>query len=313
MRKINFNKKTFLFLIALIGFTEFKAQQAPIAPGCTTSYSIINPQGIVVTTGITGTGNNQVTLGAICPNFSLVVKNTTSSPTPTTIGAFVTIVTSSATITYTLFNSPANTLTVPITIYDPLAALPCTVTIGLAPQFDGDGCQNFIFDIYPIPDPGFIISPNPVCLNSSVCFSSTAAPPYSLATQNFGGYYIGAMNQTLYNNIVLGQAPNFSGSVTCNPATVFGVGIHTITNVTSIGSSGFCFNSQTNTLQVLPTLGTVSISAPPTPICSGQPATITAVQLELQVILGSLVILWATLLLLILQLILQHSYCLKCK
>jgi hypothetical protein len=276
MQKIKLTKKVFLFLLALIGFAGMKAQQsAQLVPECTTSYSVVNPQGIVVSSGTTG-NPNPTSLGAICPGFNLIVKLTSMTPPPTTIGAFVTIGTSSTVITYTLFNPTATTLTVPITVYDPLTPLPCTVTIGLAPQFDGDGCQNFIFDIYPKPDPSFIISPNPVCLNSTVCFSSTAAPPYSLATQNFGGYYIGAMNQTLYNNIVLGQAPNFSGSVTCNPATVFGVGIHTITNITSIGSSGFCFNSQTNTLQVLPALGTVSISAPTTPICSGQPATLTA-------------------------------------
>ncbi|MBA2612473.1 MAG: hypothetical protein H0U95_10910 [Bacteroidetes bacterium] len=275
MKQKKITQEIFLLLIALLGFNGLKAElSAPsMTIPCTAGYSVTNALGIVLTSGSLG-NQNPISLGALCPGLNLIVKLIT--PSFTTTGAYVSIGTSSTPITYTLLNTGTNTISIPITVFDPTQTLPALITVGPSPQFDGDGCYIFTFDIYPLPSPNFIISPNPVCLNSSVCFSATASP-YTLATQNWGGYYMQPMTQTLYNNIVANLvSPNYTGSVTCNPATAFGLGTYTVTNTTSIGLGKFCFNSQTKTFTVVPALGTVSISGPTAVACTGQNGTLTA-------------------------------------
>lgn len=276
MKQKQISKKIFLFLVALLGFAGMNANPlaVPVTSNCTASYSITNAQGIVLTTGAL-TNQNNIPLGALCPGFNLVVKLT--SPTTTLIGAYVSISTSSTPITYTLQNFNTNIITVPITAYDPTQTLPGSITVGFAPQYTGDGCYVFLFDVYPAPNPAFVISPNPVCLNSTVCFSLTGASSNPLASQYFG-YFNGNMSQTLYNNIANNLvSPNYSGTLSCNPATSFGLGTFSITNVGAYNSlSGFCFNSVTHTFQVVPALGAITVSSPTVPICSGQAAVLTA-------------------------------------
>lgn len=70
MKQKTINKKIFILLLTLLGFSRLLSQQlAPIVPGCTTSYSVINPQGIVVTSGVTNASNNPVFFGSYLPKF----------------------------------------------------------------------------------------------------------------------------------------------------------------------------------------------------------------------------------------------------
>jgi len=280
MKKYIEYTKAFLMLITLLGFGSMKGNIAATSMTipCTASYSVTNAQGIVITSGSLN-NQNPIALGALCPGINLVVKIT--APSFTTAGAYVSIGTSSTPITYTLLNTGTNTITIPITVFDPTQTLPASITVGPNPQYEGDGCHVFVFDIYPAVNPAFVINPNPVCLGSQVCFSLTGASSNPLAPQFFG-YYNGPMTQTLYNNIAFNppQTPDYTGTLSCNSSTLFGLGTHTITNVgayNSIHFNNFCFNSVTHTFQVVPAQTAPSIvSSPSTAICVGSTATLTA-------------------------------------
>lgn len=263
-------QKILLCLLVLLGVKQIHSNPLAV-PICATSYSVINSQGIVVTSG--STYNNQVYLGAICPGFSLVATIGGISPTPTSVGVYVNIGTPTPT-TFTL-NNPGLTITVPITVYNSTTTIPYSITVGPeTPQYIADGCCEFTFNSYPLPDPAFLINPNPVCLGSNVCFSLTATQS-SIATEIFG-FYNGNITQSIYASL---PSPDYTSiPVSCLSSNLFGLGTHTITATGAYNTyNGFCFNSVTHTFQVVPALSVPSIiSSPSTAICISSTATLSA-------------------------------------